>query len=746
MTRAEGKGLEPAAICNVPIPKGLQRKLLPDNNLPHSGCSRLVPVIPGCAVTQTGQNRDKSSIARFTLMLGFAYLAMAAGGRSKVSRRQLSESSVASYARYSSDNQDPRSIADQQRKCRDRAAVDGLTINPHLEFADEAVSGASQDRAGLRELRKAVEQGHVKVLYMESLSRLSRDHLFSCRTLVEFAGRHNVRIVAVDDGIDTSQGENWELTATIYGLQNQQFLRSLSKSVRRGMEGAIHDGYSVGDWVYGYTSEPAPADQQRRLIKNTKPLMVYVIHEEESKWVRQIFRWYAEEGRSITWITRELNRLQVDTGRRGRKNHWYQQRVNKLLKSPKHIGEWLWGEYQSVRDPLTGKKGRKARDAQDLGVHRRHFPELAIIDNDLFQKAQKRLKKSKELFQNTRKANGEFGGSTPRSNYANPRHLLQGLIVCGDCCESRRQRGETPQILYVGGKDSNYLFCPGYKRGECTCQTALNRELAKKFILEEVTGRLFNNPSVKEQLYQLASNSYAKSTKAYPAQRVKLERQLQEAEDAIESLIDRLERGPDLDIDRRLKKRQLQRDELRAELKALEGRQPRLVEAPTGAWIDKQLENVESLLRGDPPAAAHVLRRLIPGKIAVYEVHQPGRKRHYLRGKFKLCTRGLLQVLDQEASREESTEELVEIDFQFNPVPVYVANAEQVKKLLDQGLLVREIARQLGIGCTSVQRAFAFWHTSRDLPVPYIRDLKSKSTSSPSPEHESSASIVSESP
>lgn len=244
----------------------------------------------------------------------------------------------------------------------------------------------------------------------------------------------------------------------------------------------------------------------------------------------------------------------------------------------------------------------------------------------------------------------------------------------------------------------------------------------------------------------MASNSYAKSTKTYPAQRAKLERQLQEAEDAIESLIDRLERGPDLDIDRRLKKRQQQRDELRAELKSLEGRQPKLVEAPTEAWIDKQLENVESLLRGDPPAAAHILRRLIPGKIAVYEVHQPGRKRHYLRGKFQLCTRGLLQILDQEASREESIEELVEIDFQFDPVPVYVANAEPVKKLLDQGLLVREIAKQLGIGCTSVQRAFAYWHTSRDIPVPYIRDLKSKLNSSPSLEQESSAALALKSP
>lgn len=47
-----------------------------------------------------------------------------------------------SYARFSSENQDEKSIADQQRKCRDRAQREGDLILPELEFRDEAVSGA----------------------------------------------------------------------------------------------------------------------------------------------------------------------------------------------------------------------------------------------------------------------------------------------------------------------------------------------------------------------------------------------------------------------------------------------------------------------------------------------------------------------------------------------------------------------------------------------------------------------------
>src|SRR5262245_18828356 len=43
----------------------------------------------------------------------------------------------ASYARFSSDLQDASSISQQQRKCRERATQDGITILPELEFFDE---------------------------------------------------------------------------------------------------------------------------------------------------------------------------------------------------------------------------------------------------------------------------------------------------------------------------------------------------------------------------------------------------------------------------------------------------------------------------------------------------------------------------------------------------------------------------------------------------------------------------------
>ena len=82
---------------------------------------------------------------------------------------------AASYARYSSELQDEKSIADQQRMCREQAVREGLVIGPDFEFADNAVSGTKLRRAGLDQLLDVAKQRGIQVLYFHSLSRLARE-------------------------------------------------------------------------------------------------------------------------------------------------------------------------------------------------------------------------------------------------------------------------------------------------------------------------------------------------------------------------------------------------------------------------------------------------------------------------------------------------------------------------------------------------------------------------------------------
>jgi DNA invertase Pin-like site-specific DNA recombinase len=73
---------------------------------------------------------------------------------------------TATYARYSTDRQDARSIEDQRRRCRAYAAQRSWEIV--AEYADAAVSGTHTERRELQQLialgghPKPASSGHLK--------------------------------------------------------------------------------------------------------------------------------------------------------------------------------------------------------------------------------------------------------------------------------------------------------------------------------------------------------------------------------------------------------------------------------------------------------------------------------------------------------------------------------------------------------------------------------------------------------
>lgn len=105
----------------------------------------------------------------------------------------MRQDSPAIYARVSTGSQ---TVAQQLDRLR--AEAPGAR-----EFVDEAVSGRSDRRPGFDRLRNAIGAGEISAVYAVKLDRLGR----SARGILEFfelAESHNVRVVLVDQQIDTS--------------------------------------------------------------------------------------------------------------------------------------------------------------------------------------------------------------------------------------------------------------------------------------------------------------------------------------------------------------------------------------------------------------------------------------------------------------------------------------------------------------------------------------------------------------
>jgi DNA invertase Pin-like site-specific DNA recombinase len=204
----------------------------------------------------------------------------------------------ASYSRYSSDQQDSKSIADQQRECRNKAAKEPLEIASDLEFYDEAVSGTKPSRDGFDQMMQAAKQGAFNVLFLYDVGRLARESVISMPTLKLLVYVHKVRVISVTEGLDTAQ-EGWEVLATILCLHHERYLFYLAKNVFRGQEGNVLDGLSVGDHCFGYDSVPIEGPPKRRRGRNARPEKKYVIIETEADWVRRIFFWLVRDLRPI---------------------------------------------------------------------------------------------------------------------------------------------------------------------------------------------------------------------------------------------------------------------------------------------------------------------------------------------------------------------------------------------------------------------------------------------------------------
>lgn len=190
------------------------------------------------------------------------------------------------------------------------------------------------------------------------------------------------------------------------------------------------------------------------LISNSKVALLVIgdyfnlsINEEEAKVIRQMYKWYTEEGFGGAKIANMLNERGVKT-KRG--NNWSQNSVCRILTNEIYTGKIINGK-EEVADFLTGQ--RKEKDESEWLVTLR--PELRIIDDEIFDRAQEILKGRHDSFKMTHER---------QSN----KHLFSTLIKCKDCGWSFRRTVRQYKNTYVR------WVCSGHNgRGADSCPNAI---------------------------------------------------------------------------------------------------------------------------------------------------------------------------------------------------------------------------------------------------------------------------------
>ena len=607
--------------------------------------------------------------------------------RKRRSRGPDADARPVSYARYSSDNQDEKSIREQQQVCREAAAKEGLTIAECDEFFDEAVSGAVTNRDGLDRLLLAARSGQVSRIFIWSLSRLSRGSLQTQTFFKEMTEELGIRITSVTDGIDTrSEGSHLQVGFT--SLFDEHYLKQLRQNVMRGQRGTISAGYAAGDHRFGYVSVPSPdgATQKKNgLVISRK---VYAIEPNQAAIVQEIFRWYAEDGWSISAICRELNARGVSKDHRSSTSHWDRHLVISILRSEKYVGRWPWGLLENRRDAQTGKKYQVERDPGDPLICEREFPELRLVTDEVFQKAQARLESFQRECAANRDASGRLRGAHP---HAGRKALFRGQLVCADC----------GRFLISYSDNAKHLACPKSLVGACPNRGAMRRDTVQKLILSRIAESLERDDAFIEEVHRKTVAEFDRLRAQPQPDRKKLEAELADVRGQQRRLVAFIANHDDVEdsIADELKSFKANERRLESQLQSLDRSQVVETAPPTLDWVRDELKHLNEILAGGGEDGGLALRKILDGPIQVSSVDYPGDKRRVWQARFRLrrslfCSESA-SVHGDQAGRDTDGEGEGWITVLLRDPPLIEKLGLKLFELLKAGLSLRDIAVEM---------------------------------------------------
>lgn len=337
---------------------------------------------------------------------------------------------IAAYCRVSTDKTDQLNSLETQKEFfleYTKRTGDNLI----KLYADEGISGTKiKNRKEFQRMLADAEKGLFDMVVVKDISRFARntvDLLQSVRRLKSLGIETQFLTANM-----TSMG-NSEFVLTIFGALAQEESANTSKRIKFGKKMNAEKG-RVPNIVFGYD-------------KTIGDYFNLSINDNEAMTIRQIFQWYTEEGYGGSKIANMLNERGIKT-KRG--NNWSQNSVCRILTNEIYTGKIINGK-EEIADFLTGQ--RKEKDESEWLVTLR--PELRIIEDEVFDKAQDILKGRHDSFKITHER---------QSN----KYLFSTLIKCKECGWSFRRTVRQYKNTYVR------WVCSGHNgKGADSCPNAV---------------------------------------------------------------------------------------------------------------------------------------------------------------------------------------------------------------------------------------------------------------------------------
>ncbi len=368
---------------------------------------------------------------------------------------------AALYCRLSrDDNMDSESNSIQnQRKILQKATKDkGYTDT--IFFVDDGITGTTMKRPGFQKMLTAIEAGYISAVFVKDLSRLGRNYIEVGKLTEEFFPLHDIRLVAVSDGVDSDEGED-DFTP-FKNIMNEYYAKDISKKRRIVNKMKGNAGVPLSPPPYGY-------------IKNPDDPRFWVVEPEAAEVVRRIYR-MALEG---CGLAETAARLAADgvvnptyywrsrgTSRGGSKStveptKWGHTTVKKILTLQEYCGDVI--NFKSYSKSYKMKKrieNPEENRAIFLNVHE------AIIDRQTWEKVQALQK----------------GTRRKKTTVTQEPSVFSGLLKCPEC------GGNLNFHFNQNNHDIKFFSCQNHNSGyrKCSKTHYIRLDFLEQVVLYEV--------------------------------------------------------------------------------------------------------------------------------------------------------------------------------------------------------------------------------------------------------------------
>ena len=340
-------------------------------------------------------------------------------------------------------------------------------VNKHDDFIlydvyiDDGFTGTNFQRPSFQNMIKDIESGLINCVITKDLSRLGRNYLDCGLYLEVFFPEHNVRYIAVNDGVDTLNKSAMDITP-FRNILNEMYAADISVKIKSAYRARFQQGKFMGTTApYGYIKDPA--DHNHLLIDDK------VAHV-----VKEIFD-LALKGNGVAKICRHLNKQHIlrpaayaaERGETGFERHfegnedkryiWSGNSVRSILRSPIYAGNLVG--YKRIAANMKSKKRPSKLPEEWEVIPNTHEGIVTQEEFDIVQQ----LITSRRLPQN-------------KGGFVN---IFAGVIKCVDCgCALRAMnvhRRKRPEII-----DCVQYSCNNYARNgrsECSAHNIEARDL-----------------------------------------------------------------------------------------------------------------------------------------------------------------------------------------------------------------------------------------------------------------------------